>query len=367
MAPRVEAPQRTESRAGGGRRATLSVALLVAAVAFGGFWAGRATVGKGRVESDVSASTLTVEVKRETVGRALTLNVTAQQPKTLLAANALGGVVTRTSGNVTVRQGGSLYVVGGVPVRAVQGKEPFYRDLAIGVRGQDVVALRAALVAMGYLSTPGDVFDSTTYYAVRAWQRELGIEETGTVRLGELVAVPSLPARLVIDSTIAAPGKVLSGGEAIVSGARGSPRFTLVVSEEQARLIPKTATISMKYAGQRWRARIVGTQQNDSGDTILVLGAPGGGPVCRAQCRLLPTGRTTSILSQVTVVPQVTGPAVPVAAVTTEADGSTSVEVVSDDGGAISRPVTVRASQDGMAVVEGVDEGDEVMVFGDSQ
>ncbi len=359
--------QPSGAQARDGHRAVWLVALLVVAVALGGFWAGRATVGEGRVETDVSSSTLTVTVKREAVGRVLTLNVTAQQPKTLLAANALGGVVTRTAGSVTARQGATLYVVAGIPVRAVQGREPFYRDLAIGVRGQDVIALRAALVAMGHLSAPGEVFDGATYYAVRAWQRALGIEESGTVRLGELVAVPSLPARLVVDSTLAAPGKVLSGGEAIVSGARGTPRFTLVVSEEQARLIPKTATISMRYAGQRWRARIARAQKDDSGDTILVLGALGGGAVCRAQCQLLPAGDTTSILSQVTVVPQTTGPAVPVASVTTAADGSTSVEVVSGEGASTSRPVKVLASQDGMAVVEGVEEGDQVLVFGDGQ
>ncbi|SEB99762.1 Putative peptidoglycan binding domain-containing protein [Nocardioides exalbidus] len=339
-------------------------ALLLVCVGGGGFWAGQAAVGTTPYAGDVPSANLTAIATRQSVGRALTLAVTAEQPKVPLTANMLTGVVTRSTGTVNAKQGSILYAVAGIPVRAVQGNEPFYRDLATGASGQDVAQLRGALVAMGYLTIVGDDFDTSTYYAVRAWQRDLGVEETGTVRLGELVAVPRLPAALLVDTKTAAPGNVLAGGEPLVSGARGAPRFTLVVAEEQARLIPKSATITMKYAGQRWRARIQRTEQTDAGDTTIVLTSLSGGPVCRSQCQLVPAGDKTSILAKVTIVPRTTGPGVPVASISTAPDGTTTVQVVDHAGRTTPTPVKVLASQDGVAVVDGLSDGDNVLVFG---
>jgi len=62
-------------------------------------------------------------------------------------------------------------------------------------------------------------------------------------------------------------------------------------------------------------------------------------------------------------VPPVSGPGVPVAAVSTQADGTTTVVVVDQAGARTPRTVKVRGSQDGVAVVDGVNVGDHVQVF----
>ncbi|MDQ7992736.1 MAG: peptidoglycan-binding domain-containing protein [Propionicimonas sp.] len=245
----------------------------------------------------------------------------------------------------------------------MQGSLPFYRELSYRATGEDVSQLRAALVKLGYLKDKGRVFDLATRTAVKAWQKDLGIPQTGTVRLGELVAVPKLKVALLLDETVIAKGGVLAGGEKIVYGASGEPTFTLVLSEQQARLVPGSATVAIEFDGKHWDAVIAVTETGENNDVRMQLAAPGGGAVCGADCDLVSTGSKLSILSRVAIVPPATGPAVPVASITTDADGATSVVVVDETGARAPRPVTILGSQDGVAVVDGVEPGDRVQVL----
>jgi len=68
----------------------------------------------------------------------------------------------------------------------------------------------------------------------------------------------------------------------------------------------------------------------------------------------------------VAVVKPATGPAVPVAAITTQADGRTTVLMVDGSGARAEREVRVKASQDGVAIVDGVKVGERVQVLADS-
>lgn len=329
-----------------------------------GFWAGQTALAPAPVPQDLPASQVLVEVTEQTVGRTLTLGVSVEQPKQALAANALTGVVTAVGKSGTVEVGDTLYSVAKLPVRAVQGGTPFYRELSTGARGADVQQLRDALVELGHLTIKGDAFDYRTRVAVRAWQKELGIPQTGAVALGELVAVPKLPVALLLDRAVITKGGVLVGGEKIVYGATGEPAFTLVLTEQQGRLVPGTATIAMDYQDKHWEAVITETVPDDSGNLKLKLAAPDGGPVCGADCDLVATGSELNILAQVAVVPPASGPAVPVAAVLTNPDGTASVTVVDAAGSRTERTVTVLGSQDGVAVVEGVRPGEQVQVLG---
>lgn len=339
---------------------TVLVALLLIAA---GFWAGRVTLRPAAVTPDLAESEVLVEVTEQTVGRSLNLNVTVSQPERALAVNALSGVVTavREPGEATV--GDVLYRVAGVPVRAVQGTVPFYRPLAAGDRGDDVRQLQDALVALGHLPAADGRFGASTTRAVLAWQRQLGTAETGTVAQGELVAVPSLPSALVLDEELISVGGVLEGGEEIVLGASGDPTFVLRLAQQQAQLVPQSATITLDYDGHTWSAVITGTEQNEQGETILHLAAPDGRPVCGADCATVATGEELHILSRVAVVAPASGPAVPVAALTTQPDGTTTVWVVDAAGVRTARPVTVLGSQDGVAVVQGVEAGEQVQVL----
>ncbi len=70
-----------------------------------------------------------------------------------------------------------------------------------------------------------------------------------------------------------------------------------------------------------------------------------------------------TLLTNVLVVPPASGPVVPVSALKTAPDGTSSVTVV-EGAGTREQEVTVRQIANGLAVVEGVAEGTTVKVFG---
>ena len=338
--------------------AVLSVLVLLAA-----FWAGRGTLQPSPLAQEMATQEVVVIVTEQTVGRQLSLNVTVTQPRRLLAVNELMGVVTEIGKTTSVGNGDILYRVAKVPVRAVEGGVPFYRALQPGSTGQDVRQLEGALVALGLLDSADSTYTERTALAVKAWQAKLGMSQTGAVNQGELVAVPTLPAPLALDEKVLLLGGRLSGGEQVVFGAAGDPVFALVLNETQARLVPTGASVTMTYQGKQWQATVTDSETDENGQTRLALTAPGGGPVCGSDCGLVSTGSTVAIPSKVSVVEPATGPAVPVAAIQTRADGTAKVLVVSDSGERSDRTVTVLGSQDGIAVVQGVAVGERVQVL----
>jgi len=335
--------------------------LLIVIVGLGAYAAGRATIAPAEIADDLSRSALSVEVTSVSVGRELTLNVSQRQPTGPLSVNSLAGIVTSVSSRQRTTPGQVVYAVDGIPVRAIEGQLPFYRALTLNDQGPDVRQLKDAMLELGYASTPGPTFDSTTQEAVRAWQSDLGTEPTGTVRLGELVAVPQLPASIEMDTSIAFVGAHLSGGETLLFGTRGDPQFDLIVSAEQARLIPETARVTIPLKARTFPAVIADSSTAANGQVRFRLSAPNGAPVCGNKCHTINETRS-SILAQVLIVPKITGPGVPVAAISTSADGTTAVEIVLGDT-IQRREVEVLASQDGVAVVRGVEVGDTVRVF----
>ncbi|ANS79065.1 Putative peptidoglycan binding domain 1 [Serinicoccus hydrothermalis] len=272
-------------------------------------------------------------------------------------------MVTSTSPG-RVESGGVVYVVGRTPVRVVQAQEPFWRELSQGVRGEDVAALQELLIAGEYLDAEADGdFGQATEDAVKAWQEEQGLPESGLVGLGELVAVPDLPVTVTVGEAISV-GAQVSGGEDAVLAPTGERDFVLVVTAEQARLIPAEATVEISFEDQQWTGVIAGSQVDESGSTVFELTAPDGGPVCGEECGVLPGDEQVTVRSEVVVVPRVEGWSVPAAAVRTRADGSAFVRT--QDG---QVEVVVAGSGQGIAVVEGegLEEGLRVLVAGDPE
>ncbi len=97
-----------------------------------------------------------------------------------------------------------------------------------------------------------------------------------------------------------------------------------------------------------------------SGLVELVLTAPDGSSVCGAQCGSQPAQETMYLTAKVQVSEQADGLGVPVAALHTGPSGATYVIGKSGE----HRPVTVRGSAHGMAVVDGLTVGDEVVLLG---
>lgn len=221
--------------------------------------------------------------------------------------------------------------------------------------------LQQALVSLGYLSGGVDgKFGSSTYEAVRDWQEDLGQARSGRVRLGELVAVPGLPQSVSLGEDVVV-GHLLAGGEPALSARTGDVVFELVLSADQATLVPAGAAVTIPTEDGQWEAVAGERSQDENGNTVYTLTAPDGGPVCGQECDELPAQEESSILSQVHVVPTVSGPTVPVAAIRTEVDGARYV-LLSDGQEA---DVQVLASSGGVAVVDGVDVGQQVQIGAD--
>jgi peptidoglycan hydrolase-like protein with peptidoglycan-binding domain len=148
-----------------------------------------------------------------------------QQVNGTLGYSGSYSIVNRASGTLTalpspgqvIRQGQVLYRVDTGPVVLLYGTTPAYRDLAEGDSGPDVANLNADLIALGdatraTLDPTSDYFGSATQAAVEELQQNLGVTQTGTLTLGQVVfargalRVTTVPA---VTGTSAQPGGVV--------------------------------------------------------------------------------------------------------------------------------------------------------------
>jgi hypothetical protein len=133
--------------------------------------------------------------------------------------NRMSGVYTSLPAPLQViRQGQPLYEVGYRPVVLLDGSAPAARSLARGDSGPDVRELNGDLVALGYakrsqLDPSSNVFTAATGAAVSKLQARLGMPQTGSLPLGEVVFLPG-PVRITrVGATLGAnatPGTVVA-------------------------------------------------------------------------------------------------------------------------------------------------------------
>lgn len=335
------------------------VLVLVAGGAVG--WATSA-VFKGAPDVDIAEEHTFATVVSGEVGESIVLNVRAQWTRTPVGVNRAAGVVTeiyRQPGE-PVEPGAVLYSVDLRPIVAAAGRVPAFRSLQLGVRGADVAQLQALLRDLELFAGEVDgFFGSATFTAVSAWQRDLGVARDGVVRAGDLVFVPTLPARIALDLQIVRLGATVVGGEAVVLGLSSQPTFSLSVTESQAARMPAgtAVLIDAPDAGQ-WQARVRAVVTNAEGAVTVSLEPAVGSAICGDVCGTVPVSGDTLLRSTVVTVPSVAGLTVPVAALTSDAEGV--VAVIDEDGTAL--PVEVLASAGGVAVVDGVLEGIRVRV-----
>jgi peptidoglycan hydrolase-like protein with peptidoglycan-binding domain len=98
-------------------------------------------------------------------------------------AGAPGTVTELPVAGATVAPGGVLYRIDTRPVILLRGTAPAWRDFSTDMtRGEDIRQLEANLKSFGFFAgEPDDRFTWDTAAAVRAWQKSLGVEQTGSV------------------------------------------------------------------------------------------------------------------------------------------------------------------------------------------
>jgi hypothetical protein len=179
-------------------------ALVVISGVFAGSGGGSGSNDNG---SATSLATVTRQSLSEntqvngTLGYAGSYTVLGQAPGTVTWLPAVGQVI---------RQGQVLYWVDGTPVVLLYGPTPAYRALAADVTGRDVAELNHDLVALGYVrrsdvDSAWDEFHWATKAGVKKLQRHLGVEQSGTLAMGDVVFLPTAARVTTLQASLGAP------------------------------------------------------------------------------------------------------------------------------------------------------------------
>jgi peptidoglycan hydrolase-like protein with peptidoglycan-binding domain len=181
--------------------------------------AAAASFGLGGRDDEPAAHTrtgpaATTTVTRQTLVQAVTLTgrLSYGDP-TPLSSTATGTVTWLPAPGTLVKRGGPLLRVDDRPVVLLYGAIPSYRDIAEPAKGADVRQLKRNLAALGYRGfSVDDDFTAATTAAVKRWQHDLKIPETGLVERGRIVyaATAVRIAKQLVRLGASASGDVLS-------------------------------------------------------------------------------------------------------------------------------------------------------------
>ena len=257
--------------------------------------------------------------------------------------------------------GRAVYRVDGHPVPLFYGKMPFWRTLASGIsRGTDVLDLERNLAALGYGSqlTVDRTFTRATRSAIKQWQDDLGVAQTGTVSPTDVVVLPG-PIR--VTALTAVPTGPAAG---TVLTASGTTRQVTV----------KLPVASQDIAGRGAKVRIELPSGKSTTGHVSSVGTVATADNTNAQSQTGQSTESATITVSITLdkpsdagtmdaAPVTVGftsaehknvLSVPVNALLAAADGTYAVNVVDDAGDVTPTPVEL-----------GIFDADNVEVTGD--
>lgn len=312
--------------------------------------------------TEASPTPQTVTVRAGSLSRTLRSVATAEWTTERRLYSPTTGIITQLQpGPGFLHPGDVLLRVDERPLVAVPGEVPAYRPLEEGARGRDVAALQRFLAAAGYVVDAAvDRFTAVTTRAVREWQQSLGLPPTGVVLLGDVLFVPpdafGVPTRWVGDVAL---GATVAAGMPLAEVLSSQP----VLSVEFGASLPPEMTPGLRGEaifpnGDRRGVTLVALEEAP-GRLIGWLG-PTAVPLCRAEAclDLVPLSGATGVAVEWVIVPETSGPLLPVAALLSDASGGAFVQL--PDGS--RRPVVVRVVSGGMAIVTGVEVGETVLL-----
>lgn len=181
-----------------------------------------------------STPAVTAVVKRQTLVDTESTDGELGYGDTTTRASRLTGTVTALAADgASVTRGRALYRIDDDPVVLLYGSLPAYRTLSVGDTGRDVKQFEKNLWALGYRGFTVDrEYTSATAAAVRDWQDDLGVAETGSVD----------PARIVV-----APGAVRVDSHSVTPGDAAQPGTALLATTGTGRV----ATVELDVSDQR--------------------------------------------------------------------------------------------------------------------
>lgn len=271
----AEPPAGAPASAGRSRRRRARTPLVVASAVVVAAAAGvtAAVAAGGRDGGTAAAGGLppaTAEVTRQTLVDAESFDGELGYGATHHAAPRAGGTLTWLAATgAQVTRGKPLFAVDDAEVVLLYGKLPAYRTLGPGMSGADVRQFERNLAALGYSGfTADDEYTSATADAVRDWQEDLGVPETGRVELGRVVYAEGA---VRVESHEAEPGDPAQPGQAVLSWTGTTRVVTVSLDVDDERLAEKGAKVTVSLPDGK---EVTGTVADT--ETVIETGTGGG-------------------------------------------------------------------------------------------
>jgi hypothetical protein len=339
-----------------------------AALAAGAGVAGAAALGaddeppEDSNEETTEAETTTVDVVRRDLARVEDLDGSVGHGDASPLALSAEGTLTALPGPGDVIESGDIVAeVDGVPIIALQGAFPLWRDLGSGVEdGKDVLQLEYILASLGYAQeydvTVDDDWTSATTDAVEAFQEDHGMDDDGEVELGEVVFIEE-PVQVadvtgVLGQQASEAGiSVTSRDQAVYVDLDAADADLLAVGDKVEVELPTGTT-------KRATVTDIGPAQTDAETQETTI------PVTLSLRKAPPLADGTPVDVHVEIEAATNVLAVPVEAVLALAEGGFAVEVADVSTGATRLVgVTLGVFADGMVEIEGdIEAGARVVV-----
>ncbi|HEX4222111.1 MAG TPA: HlyD family secretion protein [Pseudonocardiaceae bacterium] len=104
-----------------------------------------------------------------------------------------GTITSLPQAGATISRGQALYGVDAQPVIVFYGGTPLYRTLSVAtppMQGPDVSVVASNLKALGYHVASSDLYTQALADEVTKWQKKIGMAQTGTLGVGQIVVFP---------------------------------------------------------------------------------------------------------------------------------------------------------------------------------
>jgi len=199
--------------------------------------------GDSRSSNNTAPATATV-TKETLVDRQSVDGTLAHGDPTSITTRGSGTVTQMPSEGTTIGRGKAIYHLDNKPVTLLYGKLPAYRTLRSGVKGTDVEQFETNLWALGFRGfTLDSTYSSATADAVKDWQDDLGITETGAVETSQIVYAPG---ELRINSLTVQAGALVSPGSEVLKVTGTAALATASLDAGTARLAKNGATVQVR-------------------------------------------------------------------------------------------------------------------------
>ena len=337
------------------------IGVLVVGLTATGWWfvSSQDTTAEAIASTQTETSqTETAIVTRRTLRQTEEFEASVGYGDTFTLPGTAQGTVTWVAEKGTILEPGDmLYRVDERPTYWTQGEIPMYRTLERRDKGTDVEQLQRFLHAGGYLDDDYEIdaeFDSSLRAAVKAWQDDHGLDDTGRIDAAQLLFLPYDALRVATTPRV---GDQANGGVLEVT----SPDLFVSadVSTRKKRAFEGDPTIEVELAdGSRYAATVVSIESVESQD-------PYGEQQFRIRLELdAPAGQQPGDVNvEVIDVLAVNVLTVPVSALVALVEGGYAVEALQPDGNREYRSIEIGEFADGWVEITGdITDGDQIVV-----